>query len=183
VIWPSDTKKTLNGFINVTNSHLALLSCTPLCSHVHFVNSLVSVHSNILFLMIQNAEMLWTFRMNNCYLQLQLPDITPPGIQLYIIYDFTEYACYQQQKLAFGKGWNCYVAWSIGTSHCCLAVLSVCTNNSGCYIMTEWKAIGFHIVTWMAKELLDNDSVNTLKRATIEAVSQWICVYCLICFL
>jgi hypothetical protein len=28
-----------------------------------------------------------------------------------------------------------------------------------------------HTLTWMAKALLGNDLVNTLKRATIEAVS------------
>jgi hypothetical protein len=49
-----------------------------------------------------------------------------------------------------------------------------CCKTSDCGNRPENAVLicSYSIVTWMAKILLGNDSINTLKRATIETVSQ-----------
>jgi hypothetical protein len=54
-------------------------------------------------------------------------------------HDITEYAHYKQNKFVFDNGWGRSANWSIRTSHCHLAVLSITTNNNF-YIMTNAEA-------------------------------------------
>lgn len=41
-----------------------------------------------------------------------------------LTHDNNENACYEQCKLVFNEDQECSDHWSIGTSHCCLAVIS-----------------------------------------------------------